>query len=64
MRTHEIVLLITATTTALMSGFFFAYSISVSLALSKLGNHEFLTVMQHINIEVQNVFFLSAFLAL
>jgi len=61
MRLIEIQLLITATVTALMSGFFFAYSISVSLALGKLGDHEFLLVMQHINREVQNVFFFICF---
>lgn len=64
MKSIETLLLITAIVTGLMSGFFFAYSISVSLALGKLCDNEFLRVMQHINREFKMSFFLFAFLAL
>lgn len=50
---------------ALMSGFFFSYSFSVNLGLSKLNNKEYLTAMQNINKEVLNpIFFISFFGAL
>ncbi len=57
----DLTLIATAILTALMAGFFFSYSISVSLGLGKLGDKEFLNAMQHINREVQNPIFLTAF---
>ena len=60
-----IMLIITATITALMAGFFFSYSISVSWGLAKLADKEFLKAMQSINREVQNpIFFVCFFGAL
>lgn len=61
MRASNILLIITATTTALMAGLFFSYSISVSLGLGKLNDKEFLNVMQNINREIQNIPFFICF---
>lgn len=40
-----------------MAGFFFAYSVSVVLALETLSGSEYMTVMQEINDKVLNVVF-------
>ncbi|KAF2342998.1 anthrone oxygenase family protein [Flavobacterium tistrianum] len=61
MRASNILLIITATTTALMAGLFFSYSISVSLGLGKLNDKEFLNAMQNINREIQNIPFFICF---
>jgi uncharacterized membrane protein len=61
MRASNILLIITATTAALMAGLFFSYSISVSLGLGKLNNKEFLNAMQNINREIQNMPFFICF---
>ncbi|WP_185097139.1 chryseobasin maturation helper ChrI [Chryseobacterium sp. IHB B 17019] len=55
-----ILLIITATVTALIAGLFYAYSCSVVLGLGKLSDTEYLKSMQSINREILNpVFFLS-----
>lgn len=55
-----ILLIITATVTALIAGLFYAYSCSVVLGLGKLSDAEYLKSMQSINREILNpVFFLS-----
>lgn len=61
MKLSDIILIITAILTALMAGFFFSYSISVSLGLGKMSNEEFLNAMQNINREVQNLIFFICF---
>ncbi|MET3026275.1 anthrone oxygenase family protein [Flavobacterium sp. UW10123] len=61
MRASNILLIITATTAALMAGLFFSYSISVSLGLGKLNDKEFLNAMQNINREIQNIPFFICF---
>jgi len=61
MRASNIVLIVTATATALMAGLFFSYSISVSLGLGKLNDKEFLNAMQNINREIQNIPFFICF---
>ncbi|MBO9586678.1 MAG: DUF1772 domain-containing protein [Flavobacterium sp.] len=61
MRAPNILLIITATLTALMAGLFFSYSISVTLGLGKLNDKEFLNAMQNINREIQNVPFFICF---
>ncbi len=58
----NITLLLTAITTALMAGFFYSYSISVSIGLGKLSDSVFLKAMQSINKEVQNSLFFICFL--
>lgn len=65
MKITDLTLVSTAILTALMAGFFFSYSISVSLGLGKLSDKEFLNAMQNINKEVQNpIFFICFFGAL
>ncbi|MCS3529274.1 DUF1772 domain-containing protein [Chryseobacterium sp. JUb7] len=55
-----ILLIITATLTALIGGLFYAYSCSVVLGLGKLSDAEYLKSMQSINREILNpVFFIS-----
>ena len=61
MKFSDIILIISATMTALMAGFFFSYSISVSWGLGKLADKEFLKTMQSINREVQNPIFFVCF---
>lgn len=61
MKLEDITLIITTTIAALMAGFFFSYSVSVSLGLGKLGDKEFLGAMQNINREVQNLPFFVCF---
>lgn len=60
MKMATIVLIVTATVTALIAGLFYAYSCSVVLGLRKLSDAEYLKAMQSINREILNpVFFLS-----
>jgi len=60
MKMITILLIITATVTALIAGLFYAYSCSVVLGLGKLSDAEYLKSMQSINREILNpVFFLS-----
>ncbi|WP_205943296.1 anthrone oxygenase family protein [Pedobacter frigoris] len=61
MKFTDLTLISTAIFTALMAGFFFSYSVSVSLGLGKLGNKEFLNAMRNINREVQNPLFFICF---
>src|SRR6185436_7442102 len=57
-----IILVVAATTTALMAGLFYAYSCSVNLGLGRLPDAEYLAAMQSINKAIQNpVFFISFF---
>ena len=54
------VLLLTALTTALIAGLFYAYSCSVNPGLGKLSDSAYLAAMQNINLAIQNpVFFFS-----
>ena len=57
----NIVLVITATTTALMAGLFYAFSCSVNLGLARLSNAEYISAMQSINRAIQNPIFFAAF---
>ncbi len=61
MKTHEVILSAAIILSALMSGFFFAYSFSVNLGLHKLGNKAYLQAMQNINKEVLNPVFYTCF---
>ncbi|MCS3869633.1 putative membrane protein [Chryseobacterium ginsenosidimutans] len=55
-----LLLIVTATLTALIAGLFYAYSCSVVLGLGKLSDTEYLKSMQSINREILNpVFFMS-----
>lgn len=57
MKFSDIILAVAAVVTALMAGFFFSYSVSVSPGLAKLPDREFLQAMQSINREVRNLIF-------
>lgn len=60
MKMTTIVLILTATLTALIAGLFYSYSCSVVLGLGKLSDAEYLKSMQSINREILNpVFFIS-----
>jgi uncharacterized membrane protein len=60
MKMTTILLIVTATLTALIAGLFYAYSCSVVLGLGKLSDTEYLKSMQSINREILNpVFFMS-----
>lgn len=50
-----------ALTTGLMSGFFYAYSSSVTIGLGRLPDAEYVAAMQEINASVQNGLFASGF---
>jgi len=51
----------TAATTALMAGLFYAFSCSVNLGLARLSNAEYISAMQSINRAIQNPIFFTAF---
>ena len=56
-----IILVITATTTALMAELFYAFSCLVNLGLARLSNAEYISAMQSINRAIQNPIFFAAF---
>jgi uncharacterized membrane protein len=56
-----IILVITATTAALMAGLFYAYSCSVNLGLGRLSDPEYIAAMQSINKSIQNPIFFTTF---
>ncbi|MES2730580.1 MAG: anthrone oxygenase family protein [Bacteroidota bacterium] len=55
-------LVITATTTALIAGLLYGYSCSVNLGLGRLPDAEYLAAMQSINSAIQNPLFFASFL--
>lgn len=57
----NILLIITATATALMAGLFFAFSCAVNSGLARLSNAEYISAMQSINRAIQNPIFFLAF---
>jgi len=61
MKLADITLFTATAFTGLMAGFFFSYSVSVTLGLGKLEDREFLAAMQHINKEIQNPMFFTCF---
>ena len=62
MNLPNIILIITATLTALSAGLFYAWSCSVMPGFARLNDKEFVSVMQKTNRAIQNpVFFLSFF---
>jgi uncharacterized membrane protein len=57
---NNIILIITATSTALIAGLFYAYSCSVNIGLGRLPDREYIAAMQNINSAILNpLFFLS-----
>lgn len=57
-----IVLIVTATTTGLIAGLFYAYSCSVNLGLGKLPDSAYLAAMQSINKAILNPVFFASFI--
>lgn len=57
----NILLVITATLTALMAGLFYAWSCSVMPGFARLSNKEFVAAMQATNRAIQNPIFFAAF---
>jgi uncharacterized membrane protein len=62
LNTANIILVITATMTALMAGLFYAWSCSVMLGFASLKDREFVAAMQATNRAIQNPVFFAAFL--
>ena len=61
MNIGNIILVITATMTALMAGLFYAWSCSVMLGFARLSDREFVSAMQATNRAIQNPVFFAAF---
>ncbi len=57
-----IILILTATSTALIAGLFYAYSCSVTLGLGKLSDEGYLSAIQSINREILNPVFYATFM--
>jgi uncharacterized membrane protein len=62
MTTINIILILTATTTALVAGLLYAYSCSVNPGLSKLSDEGYVAAMQSINRAIQNPLFFASFM--
>lgn len=58
----NLLLVLTATATALIAGLFYAYSCSVNIGLAKLNDTEYLKAMQSINRAILNPLFFSSFM--
>ena len=58
----NIILIITASLTALIAGLFYAYSCSVNLGLGRLADKEYLAAMQAINRAILNPLFFASFM--
>ena len=61
MKTANVILIITATMTALVAGLFFAWSVSITLGLLRVSDSEYVSVMQSTNRAIQNPIFFTAF---
>ena len=61
MKVANIILIITATLSALVAGLFFAWSVSVTLGLARVSDSEYVSAMQSINRAIQNPAFFTAF---
>jgi uncharacterized membrane protein len=61
MTAADIVLVVTATATALMAGLFFAWSCSINLGLARLPDAEYIRAMRQTNRAIQNPVFFAAF---
>src|SRR5690349_3161714 len=57
-----IIVIVTAVTTALIAGLFYAYSCSVNPGLGRLENREYLSAMQSINSAILNPVFMWSFM--
>ena len=59
---ENIVLVLAGTLTALVSGLYFGYSVSVNGGLHRLNDPEYIKTMQSINAVIQNPFFFVSFI--
>ena len=59
---QNVILVVTATTTALIAGLFYAWTCSVIPGLARLSNAEFVKAMQSFNVAIQNPLFFFSFL--
>lgn len=59
---HTIILLFTATATALIGGLFYAYSCSVNPGLARLPDNQYIAAMQSINLAIINPLFMLSFI--
>jgi uncharacterized membrane protein len=57
-----VLLIITATSTALMAGLFYSWSVSVTIGIARLPDAAYLSAMQVMNRAILNGFFLSLFM--
>lgn len=62
MNMADIMLVLAAVSTGLIAGLFYAYSCSVNLGLGKLGDKEYLSAMQSINVAILNPVFFATFM--
>jgi len=60
--TTTLIMVITATLTALIAGLFYAYTCSVNTGLGKLGDEAYIAAMQSINKEIINPLFFASFM--
>jgi uncharacterized membrane protein len=58
----NLILLAAATTTALIAGLFYAWSVSINAGLGKLSDTAYLSAMQSINREILNPLFFMSFM--
>ena len=59
---QNVTLVITATTTALVAGLFYAWTCSVIPGLARLSNIDYIRAMQSFNLSIQNPLFFATFL--
>ena len=61
-RMNDIILILTAITTALIAGLFYAYCCSVNIGLGRLADKEYIGAMQAINAAILNPLFFVSFM--
>lgn len=59
---ENIILVLTGTLTALVSGLYFGYVVSVNGGLHRLSDYEYVKAMQSINVAIQNPIFFVSFI--
>ncbi|WP_419698302.1 DUF1772 domain-containing protein [Mucilaginibacter sp. NFX135] len=62
MNMTTLILIITATATALIAGLFYGYTCSVNLGLGKLTDSEYIAAMNSINVQILNPLFFASFM--
>lgn len=62
LKLSTVLLIVTATSTALMAGLFFAWSFSVTIGIARLSDSAYITAFQAMNRAIQNFTFLACFI--